>query len=413
MRDAAGRILKVYGSLQDITAHKREEREREKLQTQLNQAQKMESVGRLAGGVAHDFNNILTVINGYAEMAMMQVDPANQLHGYLKIIQDSALHSTDLVRQLLAFARKQTITPKVLDLNDTVASMLKMLQRLIGEDIEFGWMPGARLWPVRMDPSQIDQLLANLCVNARDAISGVGKVIIETDNAVFDTVFNGAHMDFIPGEYVMLAVSDNGCGMDRETVGKIFEPFFTTKEVGKGTGLGLATVYGIVKQNGGFINVYSEPGKGSTFKIYLPRCLSEAQEVITTGPGEMPKGGKETVLFVEDDAVILTLGKEILERLGYTVLGAETPGEAIRIAKKRGNEIQLLITDVIMPEMNGRDLAELLKAIIPGLKYMFSSGYTADVIAHQNILPEDINFLEKPFSVKSLAAKVRETLERD
>ena len=262
--------------------------DRVNLQAQFVQAQKMESVGRLAGGVAHDYNNVLSVIIGYTEMAMDEVDPAGPLHANLEEVLTAANRATDITRQLLAFARKQTIAPKVLDLNETVEGMLKMLRRLIGEDIDLAWLPGASLWPVKMDPSQIDQILANLCVNARDAIAGVGKVTIETGTVVFDAAYCADHAGFVPGEFVMLAVSDNGCGMDKEMLDKIFEPFFTTKDVDKGTGLGLATVYGIVKQNNGFINVYSEPGKGTTIKIYLPRHEGKAVEIQEESTAEIP-----------------------------------------------------------------------------------------------------------------------------
>ena len=396
----------------DITERTRAEQERERLQTQLVQAQRMESVGRLAGGVAHDFNNVLTVILGYAQMGMMRCTPSEPIYGMLKIIEDSAHRSAEIVKQLLAFARKQTIAPKILDLNDTVVGMLKMLQRLIGEEIDFAWMPGSGLWSIKIDPSQVDQLLANLCVNARDAIDGVGKITIETENVVFDAAYCDVNAGFIPGEYVMLAVSDDGCGMDRDTVSHIFEPFFTTKERGKGTGMGLATVYGIVKQNGGFINVYSEPGKGSTFKIYLPKFAEEAVKPAAETLAEMPRGSGEIVLLVEDDPTIMTVGKAMLESLGYTVLTAGTPGEALQLAKTHGSKINLMITDVVMPEMNGRDLARLLGKIIPGLICLFTSGYTANVIAHHGVLDEGINFLAKPFSVKSLAIKVREALRQ-
>ena len=278
VRDASGRIVNYVAVKRDITEHLR-------LAAQFQQAQKMESVGRLAGGVAHDFNNMLGVILGHAELALEQVDPAQPLHADLEEIRKAAERSADLTRQLLAFARKQTVAPKVLDLNETVEGMLKMLRRLIGEDIDLAWLPGADLWPVKMDPSQIDQILANLCVNARDAIAGVGKVTIETGNGAFDEDYCADHAGFVPGEYVLLAVSDDGCGMDKETLAHIFEPFFTTKEMGKGTGLGLATVYGIVKQNNGFINVYSEPGQGTTFKIYLPRHVGKAEQTRTGRPG--------------------------------------------------------------------------------------------------------------------------------
>ena len=299
--------------------------ERNKLQAQLNQAQKMESVGRLAGGVAHDFNNMLGVILGHAELAMEGVEPAFPVHADLEEIQKAAQRSVDLTRQLLAFARRQTAQPKIMDLNDTITGMLKMLRRLIGEDIDLAWMPAANLWPVKIDPAQIDQILANLCVNARDAISGVGKVTIGTQNITLDDAYCVEHPECISGDYVMLSVSDDGCGMDKETLKNLFEPFFTTKEVGKGTGLGLATVYGIVKQNDGFIYVYSEPGQGTTFKIYLPRTQEIEKEKETVVSKEISKG-TEIVLLVEDEESILRLGKVVLERFGYTVLAARTPG---------------------------------------------------------------------------------------
>ena len=402
----------VFGVIQDITEGMRAEKEKDALHAQLLEAQKMESVGRLAGGVAHDFNNMLSAILGHAELAMMRCTPSERIYVDLQAIEKSALRSAELIRQLLAFARRQTVAPEVLDLNDRVAGMLKMLQRLIGEDIDLVWMPGAGLWPVNIDPSQIDQLLANLCVNARDAIPGVGKVTIETENTTFDEAYCAVHKGFICGEYVMLAVSDNGCGMSKEVVDHLFEPFFTTKEVGKGTGLGLATVHGIVKQNEGFINVYSQPSNGSTFKIYLPCFVGEVVDSMAAEATETPKGHWETVLLVEDEAVILNVGKAMLESLNYTVLTAGTPGEALLQAKAHGAEIQLLITDVVMPEMNGRDLANLIIEIKPGLKCLFTSGYTANVIAHRGVLDEGVYFLQKPFSMKDLASKVRTVLEQ-
>ena len=328
----------------------------------------------------------------------------------MRVIEKSALRSAGLIRQLLAFARRQAVAPKVLDLNDSV-TMFKMLRRLIGEDIELVWIPGADLWPVKIDSSQVDQLLVNLCVNARDAIAGVGKVIIETENTTFDGAYCTVHPGFICGEYVMLAVSDDGCGMNKDVLDHLFEPYFTTKELGKGTGLGLSTVYGIVKQNEGFINVYSEPGKGTTFKIYLPRFVGEAGEPLAESTAETPKGRGETVLLVEDEALILDVSRTMLERLGYTVLTANAPGEALRQAKLHASEIQLLITDVVMPEMNGRSLTKLIRDIKPGLKCLFISGYTANVIAHRGVLEEGVNFLQKPFSMEDLASKVHQALE--
>jgi PAS domain S-box-containing protein len=394
----------------DITEQRQAALAQEKLQAQLLQAQKMESVGRLAGGVAHDFNNMLTAILGHAQLGLEHCRPSEPIHADLKVIENAAHRSADLVRQLLAFARKQPVTPKVLDLNDCVAGLLKMLARLIGEDIDLVWKPGAELWPIKMDPSQIDQLLANLCVNARDAIDGVGKVTIESKNIIFDADYCAVHPGFIRGEYVLLAVSDDGCGIDKEILEHIFEPFFTTKAVGKGTGLGLATVFGMVKQNEGFINVYSEPGSGSTFKIYLPRYAAAAVQAKAEKEAEIPKGSGELVLLVEDEAVILNVGRAMLERLGYTVLAAASPREALRETRAHAEEIQLLITDVIMPEMNGRDLAKILIGIKPELKCLFTSGYTADVIAHHGVLDADIHFIQKPFSFMDLAVKVRELL---
>ena len=386
--------------------------ERQALEARLIQSQKMEAIGRLAGGVAHDFNNMLGVILGHTEMAMEYVDPSSPLHEDLEEIRKAAMRSSDLTRQLLAFARKQTIAPKVLDLNRTVSGTLKMLQRLIGENIDLAWMPGKELWPVKMDPSQIDQILANLCVNARDAIAGVGKITIETANATFDREYCLNHEGFSPGEYVLLAVSDNGCGMDQETMAHIYEPFFTTKTTNKGTGLGLATVYGIVKQNSGFINVYSEPGQGMTLKIYLPRHHAKAEQSQHIVLQPSMEYGNETILLVEDESSILKLTKMMLERLGYTVLTAGTPGEAIRIAETHPGEIHLLITDVVMPEMNGRDLAKNILSFYPGLKRLFMSGYTANVIAHHGILDEGVNYIQKPFSKNELAVKAKEVLRK-
>jgi PAS domain S-box-containing protein len=395
--------------VRDTTERKRAEAEREKLQTQLIQAQKMESVGRLAGGVAHDFNNLLTVILGHAELALTQVDPGQPFHADLQEVLKAAQRSADLTRQLLTFARKQTVTPRVLDLNEAVTSTLKMLKRLIGEDIDLLWSPSAELWPIKVDPTQVDQILANLCVNARDAIAGVGKVTVETQNVTLDEAYCAAHLGCEPGEYVLLAVSDNGCGMSKETLEHLFEPFFTTKGVGQGTGLGLATVYGIVKQNNGHINVYSEVEQGTTFRIYLPRCADKTKS--QEGPAEAPKRGEETVLLVEDEPAILRLGQIILERLGYTVLVAGTPGEAMRLAQEHAGEIQLLITDVVMPEMNGRDLSKRLLSLYPQLKRLFTSGYTAGVIAHRGVIEEGVQFLQKPFTPSTLSAKVREVLD--
>ncbi len=402
-----------YGIARDITERKKTEAEREKLQEQLQQAQKMESVGRLAGGVAHDFNNMLGVILGRIELAEDYVDPSQPFYIDLQEMRKAAERSINLTKQLLAFARKQTIDPKILDLNEAVDGMLQMVRRLIGEDIDLIWRPDTRLWPVRIDPSQLDQILANLCINARDAINGVGRLTIETENVVFDAVYCTDHRGYVPGEYVQLAVSDDGCGMDKETLGHLFEPFFTTKERGKGTGLGLAMVYGIVKQNNGFVNVYSESGRGTTFKIYLPRPGDKVEERVGDGALLPLQGGAETILLVEDEPAILAMTTSMLARLGYTVLAAATPGKAMELAQSHSGEIRLLLTDVVMPEMNGRDLAKQIRGLCPGLRTLFMSGYTANVIAHQGVLDSDVQFIEKPFSKKDLAAKLRTVLNAD
>jgi len=395
----------------EIVERKRVEEERERLQAQLTQAQKMESVGRLAGGVAHDFNNMLTVIQGNAALAMQDLPPDSPLRENLEEIQKCTERSADLTRQLLAFARRQTIAPKVLDLNTTVERMLKMLQRLIGENIDLAWLPAADLWPVKIDPSQVDQVLANLCVNARDAVGSVGQITLETGNFTFDEAYCATHTGFVPGDFVLLAVGDNGCGMEKDVLAHVFEPFFTTKGVGKGTGLGLATVYGIVKQNDGFINVHSEKGHGTTIKAYLPRHAGKTGQN-PMGPATQPiRRGHETVLLVEDEPAILKMGAQILKNLGYAVLVAATPGEAIRLAQEQRGEIHLLVTDVIMPEMNGRDLADQLLGLYPAIKRLYMSGYTANVIAHHGVLDEGIHFMQKPFSFEDLAEKVRQALD--
>ncbi len=406
----SGDLVRLDGVIIDITRYVLGEEEKRNLQAQLLQAQKMESIGRLAGGVAHDFNNMLQTILGYSDLSLAQVEETSPVHEGLLEIRKAALRSADLTRQLLAFARKQTVSPKILDLNDTVAGMLKMLQRLIGENIDLAWLPGHDLWPVKMDPSQLDQILANLAVNARDAIADTGKITIETENISRDAAYCADHPECLPGEYVLLAVSDNGCGMDRETLAQIFEPFFTTKEQGKGTGLGLATVYGIVKQNNGFVNVYSEPGQGTTFSIYLP-CFASETVATETRPADEPTGGTETVLLVEDEAALLHLGQTILQRLGYTVLPANTPMAALELAREHAGEIHLLITDVVMPEMNGRDLAQRLSSLRPAMQCLFMSGYTADVIAHHGVLDPSIHFIQKPFCMDDLARTIRETLK--
>jgi signal transduction histidine kinase/ActR/RegA family two-component response regulator len=386
--------------------------ERRMLEDQLRQVQKMESVGRLAGGVAHDFNNMLGVIIGHAEMALREVDESDPLYASLQEILKASQRSVDLTRQMLAFARRQTVNPQVLDLNKAVSGMFKMLRRLIGEDVDLIQKPGPGLWPVKMDPAQFDQILANLAINARDAISGVGAVTIETGNTSLGAAYCGTHAGAVPGEYVFVTVSDTGAGMDRETLEHIFEPFFTTKEVGKGTGLGLATVYGIVKQNNGFIDVLTAPERGTAFRIYLPRTWAKIEEAPARSQDKF-SGGSETVLLVEDEEAILNLIKTILGRSGYTVLSALSPREALTLARSYAGTIHVLVTDVVMPEMNGRELAERISAIKPGLKTLYMSGYTADVIAHQGVLHEGVQFLQKPMTAGELTDKIRDVLDRD
>jgi PAS domain S-box-containing protein len=396
--------------LTDITQRKQAEAEWKKLQDQLTQARKMESVGRLAGGVAHDYNNMLSVITGYAELALDKVNPGEPLHEDLTEILTAARRSADITRQLLAFARQQTIAPKIIDLNQTIQYMLNMLKRLMGEDIKLTWLPGPGLGKIKIDPSQIDQILVNLCVNARDAVTGVGRITIETRPVRFDNAYCDSHAGFIPGEFIMLAVSDDGSGMDKETQDRIFEPFFTTKKIGEGTGLGLSTVYGIVKQNNGFINVYSEPGKGTTFRIYLARHSSPAVESRREEIREIPLSRGETILLVEDEVAILKMTEKILKDLGYTVLSAASPLKALGLAKDYRETINLLVTDMVLPEMNGKDLVHHIQSIYPEIRILFMSGYTANVIAHHNILEPGLCFLQKPFSVKDMAVKVREAL---
>jgi two-component system cell cycle sensor histidine kinase/response regulator CckA len=411
VKDGSGRIINFVAVKRDVTEREQIEAEKETLQAQFMQAQKMESVGRLAGGVAHDFNNMLGVILGYTELAMNKLGSSNPAYADLEEVLKAARRSADIIRQLLAFARKQIVEPVVLDLNDTVERMLKMLRRLIGEDIKLAWLPGAEVWPVKIDPSQIDQILANLCVNARDAIAGVGGITIETAKVTLDEAYCAEHPGFVPGPFVEITLSDDGCGMDPQTLAHLFEPFFTTKEVGKGTGLGLATVYGILKQNGGFINVYSEPGRGTTFEIYLPRHAGEQDQAVEGGEKTAPPPAEgETLLLVEDETAILNLVTMILEKQGYKVLSAGTPGEALRLGEAHTGGIDLLVTDVIMPEMNGRGLAERLQVLYPNLKVLFMSGYTANAIVHHGVLGQGVHFVQKPFSTRDLAVKVREAL---
>ncbi len=405
VRDPAGAITNYVAVKRDIT-------DQLSLEKQFQQVQKLESLGRLASGVAHDFNNILGVIIGYAELALEQMAPDAPVANHLMEILTAAGRSRDITRQLLAVACKQTASPKILDLNQCIENILKMLRRLIGEDIELVWRPGSGLRPVKIDPSQVDQILANLCINARDAIAGVGHITIETHPVRLDNDVCAAPTEFTPGHYLQLTVKDDGNGMDPKTLENIFEPFFTTKEPGKGTGLGLATVYGIVRQNDGFISVDSEPGKGAAFKIYLPEYKGKPSQPKDIGAVKHHIGQGESILLVEDDAALLNMITRMIERLSYHVLTARTPYEAIRLAESQPQKIDLLITDVVMPAMNGRELAVQIKSVAPHVRCLFMSGYPADVIARQGILNKGVQLIHKPFTLENLSAAIHSLLNQ-
>lgn len=381
------------------------------LEKQLHQAQKMESVGRLAGGVAHDFNNLLMGIMGYIELCKEKIEPSHAIRGWLDEISSCSERSAEITRQLLAFARKQAIEPKVVNLNDSVEGMLKLLRRLIGEDINLAWRPGKSIGSVLIDPAQIDQILANLCVNSRDAISGVGEIVIETESAQIDADYCASHPDAIPGEYVCLSVSDDGSGMNEEDLAQVFEPFFTTKGIGKGTGLGLSTVYGIAKQNFGSVDADSEIGKGSIFRVYLPTTEADTLNSNELGKAEAPRGRGETVLLVEDEKALRVTCGLFLESLGYHVLVAETPGEALELTAQHSGSMHLLLTDVVMPGMDGRQLAKRITVAKPGVEVLFMSGYTYDVISGRGVIDEGMHFMSKPFTRHDLARRVRELLD--
>lgn len=384
----------------------------ERLNAELAQAQKMESIGRLAGGIAHDFNNMLAVILGQAELAIDELTDHNPVTYRLREIQTAARHSADLTKQLLAFARKQTIAPRVLDLNTTVEGMLKMLSRLIGERTELIWRPGLSTGTVKMDPVQIDQILANLCINARDAMENGGSVTITTERTYLDSLWCSEHPGSQDGWYAVIEVSDTGCGMDERTLQSIFEPFFTTKETGKGTGLGLSTVYGIVKQNDGYIDVESVPGVGSIFRVFIPSC----QAVQTDGDymhdhdADIPCCEGKVILLVEDEPILLEMTVEMLKSLGCKVIDAASPREALHIIESDDFEIDLLITDMVMPEMNGVELASCVANLHPDAACLFMSGYTEDEITKNGQLAEGIKFIHKPFSRQDLAQAVQETI---
>jgi nitrogen-specific signal transduction histidine kinase/ActR/RegA family two-component response regulator len=384
--------------------------ERRQLEEQLRQAQKMESVGRLAGGLAHDFNNLLTVIGGHADLLHRRLQPDDPSGQRIGLIQEAANHAADLTKQLLAFSRKQMLAPKILDLNAVVVEIEPMLRRLIGEDIDLATKPARGLGRVKADPAQIKQILLNLAVNARDAMPRGGKLTIETQDVELDEHYARLHPDVAPGLYVMLAMTDTGVGMDEATRSRIFEPFFTTKAPGIGTGLGLATVYGIVKQSNGAISVYSEPGLGTAFKIYLPRVLAFPPAEGAAAPSGL-QGGSETILLAEDNEMVRALACEILKRHGYTVVEARHGADALDIGRRYHGPIHLLLTDVVMPEMSGPELVSRLAPIRPQMKIIYMSGYPADAIDHQGMIDQGIEFLPKPIGVETLVRKLREVLD--
>ena len=396
----------MEGLIVDIT-------DRKLLEDQLQQARKMEAVGRLAGGVAHDFNNLLTIIKGYVEMALHRCLDRPELHSDIRRIEEAADRAVTLVRQLLAFSRKQVLRPKILDLNTIVLNLDQLLRRLMGENIEMKTLASKDVGAIKADPGQIEQVIMNLVVNARDALPNGGRILIETSNVDLDSSYTRDHAVVVPGPYVLLAVTDTGIGMTNDTVTHIFEPFYTTKESGRGTGLGLSTVYGIVKQSGGYIWVYSELGKGTTFKVYLPRVKdavldSPAPEILASAT----RKGHETILLVEDEPDLRELTQMVLSERGYTVIEASSPAEAERQAGNNGAEIHLLLTDVVMPGISGRELAKRLTGRFPNLRVMYMSGYTYNVIAQDGTLEEGISFLQKPFTPQTLTEKVREALDR-
>jgi signal transduction histidine kinase/ActR/RegA family two-component response regulator len=378
-------------------------------EAQLRQAQKIEAIGRLAGGVAHDFNNILTAINGYAQLMIARLDPRDPLRKNAEEIQKAGARAAGLTRQLLAFSRKQVLAPKVLDLNAVVANLEPMLRRLIGEDVEFRFRPAAELGRVHADPGQVEQVIMNLVVNARDAMEAGGTISIETASVGVDASYAQQHLPMTPGPYVMIEVSDTGCGMDELTRSRIFEPFFTTKE--KGTGLGLSTVYGIVKQSGGYVWVYSEPGQGTTFKVYLPR-VEQAADALNVPAASEPVRGSETVLLVEDDELVRGLALDVLELSGYTVLEAPHGGEAILLCERHAGTIDLMVSDVVMPHLSGRQLLDRVRPLRPEMKVLFMSGYTAGAIEDRGVLSPGTNFIQKPFSPDDFTRKVREVLDQ-
>jgi signal transduction histidine kinase/ActR/RegA family two-component response regulator len=404
-------LSRVLVSFFDITDRKNADEEKRKLEDQLRQAVKMEAVGNLAGGVAHDFNNMLGVILGYVEMIKPDLPNGDPMLASIEQIEKAAIHSRDITRQLLTFSRKQIVSPVVVDLNGMIKNLRTTITRMIGEDIEIEFHLEKDLWKLKIDPSQVDQIFVNLAVNARDAMPGGGRMTIETANVILDDAYKQEHYECKPGDFVLFALSDSGIGIDREIQARIFDPFFTTKEMGKGTGLGLSTVYGIVKQNNGFINVYSEPGHGTTFKIYFPREADVDLSERKYEPALQAATATWTVLLVEDDDMLRLMAKTMLEKIGHKALVTGLPHDAISMCKDMENKIDLVLTDVVMPGMSGRELRDKLESIRPGIKVLFMSGYTSNVIAHHGVLDEDVHFIQKPFRKDDLARKIMEVID--
>jgi two-component system, cell cycle sensor histidine kinase and response regulator CckA len=394
----------MEGVIVDIT-------ERKQLETQLQQSRRMEAVGRLAGGIAHDFNNLLTIIKGYTELALKRAHVSPELRTDIERIEDASERATSLVRQLLAFSRRQVLQPKLIDLNGIVLGLDKLLRRLMDEDIQMVTIPGKNLGTIKADPAQIEQVIMNLVVNARDAMPNGGRLTIETQNVSLDAAYASEHVTMPPGNYVLLAVSDTGVGMTPEAASHIFEPFYTTKEAGRGTGLGLSTVYGIVKQSGGYIWVFSVPARGSTFKVYLPRVEQAVEALPAAKKIDERRTGTETILLVEDEPHVRELTRTVLSGRGYSVMATETPEDAERVCEKNNSEIHLLLTDVVMPGISGRELAKRLTSRYPKMRVLYMSGYTFNIIAHGGMLEDGVAFLQKPFTPSALADKVREVLD--